>query len=164
MVATLKALGIDTEKDLFASDMVSNFRTYFLKGKEVLKSKQYSLLVHDAVMAAKVFSALENAGISNANIERTEYKGLESIKLMLRSKALMNAKLRAEALTKPLQQTVGTAVHIADLENYNILEGRSSGTIRLRGIASVNEAVVPAKIEFEKIKITANVNVKFLLK
>ena len=39
MVNVLKGIGVDVEKNLTASDMVSNFRTYILKSKDILKSK-----------------------------------------------------------------------------------------------------------------------------
>src|SRR5688572_6769698 len=70
MVNALKNLGIPVEKDLTTSDMVSNFRTYLFKGKEVLKSKQYILKVRDAGTASKVFISLEDLEISNTSIDR----------------------------------------------------------------------------------------------
>lgn len=41
MVNLLKTSGIDTEKDLTTNDILSNFRYYFLKNKDILKTKQY---------------------------------------------------------------------------------------------------------------------------
>ena len=43
MVAALKGLGLDTEKDLTTADMTSNFKTYLLKSKDVIKTKIYTL-------------------------------------------------------------------------------------------------------------------------
>jgi uncharacterized protein len=166
MVNALKALGIDTEKDLTASDLASNFKTYLLKGKEVLKSKQYTLLVRDAVTLAKVFSALESTGIASTMIEKTEHSRAEAVRNLLRTKAILNAKTRAEALTKPLNQTVGAAIHITDFENYaGVIQGSVAG-IRIRGTNSPlsDAGYEPAKIEFEKIRIAANITVQFLLK
>ena len=40
MYDALKAMGIDVEKNLTTSDMASNFKNYFLRGKQVLKSKR----------------------------------------------------------------------------------------------------------------------------
>ena len=39
MVNVLKGIGVDVEKNLTASDMVSNFRTYILKSMDILKCK-----------------------------------------------------------------------------------------------------------------------------
>ncbi|RYE54063.1 MAG: hypothetical protein EOP48_13055, partial [Sphingobacteriales bacterium] len=52
MVAALKGLSLDTEKDLTTSDMTSNFKTYLLKSKDVIKTKIYTLKVTDAVTAS----------------------------------------------------------------------------------------------------------------
>src|SRR5690349_5445103 len=73
LVQKLTELGINTEKDLTLLDYSSNFKSYFLKGQHILKVKNYSLLVYDAVRAAEVLTGLENIGISNVAIEKTEY-------------------------------------------------------------------------------------------
>ena len=86
--ATLQSLGINVQEDLVLQDFGSNFKTYFFKGQNIVKSKQYSLLVRDAVKAGKVLTALENVGISNVDIERTEYSKEDEIKLLLKIKAI----------------------------------------------------------------------------
>jgi hypothetical protein len=79
--------------------------------------------------------------------------------------AVIDAKSRATALTKPLNQNVGSAIHIVDADNMDQqLQGRVVG-LRIRGLNSVqNDYKELPKIEFEKIRVTANINVKFLLK
>lgn len=56
--SVLKNLNIDTHKDLSLLDFSSNFKQYFLKGQSVIKTKMYSLLVRDALTAAKVLTEL----------------------------------------------------------------------------------------------------------
>jgi uncharacterized protein len=68
MYDALKALGIPVDNSLTTSDMASNFKFYFLKSKDVMKSKQYILKVGDAVTASKVFIELENLGVSNTQL------------------------------------------------------------------------------------------------
>ncbi|WP_332732087.1 SIMPL domain-containing protein [Flavihumibacter sp.] len=167
MYNALKSLGIDVEKNLTTSDMSSNFKFYLLRSKDVMKSKQYILRVSDAVTVSKVFIELENLGISNTSIERVDHSDLESIRNLLRSKAVENARTRAIALTEPLKQTVGPAIHIADNEVYsnsNQLRGRLDEVVVVAyGIKKNSGAELP-KIEFEKIKVASNINVKFMLK
>ncbi|MEJ7588344.1 MAG: SIMPL domain-containing protein [Ferruginibacter sp.] len=165
MVAGLKSLGLDTEKDLTMSYMTSNFKFYLLKSKDVIKTKLYTLKVRDAVTATNVFMKLEELGVSNTSIERVDHSNLDNLKNKMRTKAIVDAKERAIALTKTLNQTVGAAIHIVDAENLSQqLQGRLAG-IQIRGISSFNNSdkEVP-KIEFEKIKVTANINAKFILK
>lgn len=167
MYNALKALGIDVEKNLTTSDMSSNFKFYLLRSKDVMKSKQYILRVSDAVTASKVFIELENLGISNTSIERVDHSDLESIRNLLRSKAVENARTSAIALTEPLKQTVGPAIHIADNEVYsnsNQLQGRLDGVVVVAYGIKKNAGAELPKIEFEKIKVASNINVKFMLK
>jgi uncharacterized protein YggE len=165
MVAALKSLGINTEKELTINDMASNFRSYLFKGKEVLKVKQYLLKVTNAATVGNVFVQLENLNISNASIDHVDHSGLENIRNIMRTKAVENAKTRALALTKPLNQLVGAAINIIDDESNTaggMLRGRAAGVV-VTGYASRGQAEVP-DIDFEKIKVATNVNVKFVLK
>jgi uncharacterized protein YggE len=164
MVDALKSLGINTEKDLTTSDAASNFKYYFLRGKDILKTKEYVLKVSDAVTVTKVISQLEDLGISNTSIDRVNYSDLESIKNIMRTKAVENAKARALALTKPLNQTVGSAIHITDTDISNVLQGRAEGVVVTGYGIRGRQSVELPKIEFEKIKITTTVNVAFILK
>ncbi|MHC5310546.1 SIMPL domain-containing protein [Myroides sp. LJL116] len=163
--SVLKNLNIDTHKDLSLLDFSSNFKQYFLKGQSVIKTKMYSLLVRDAVTAAKVLTELENVGISNVNIERTEYSKSQELLLELKSKAVLKSKLTAESLAKPLQQKVGKAIYISDDNSIsNALQGQALG-ITIRGMSSLYGAksIEPMYTEFQKIKFEAEVNVKYIL-
>lgn len=57
---------------------------------------------------------MENLGISNANIDRTEYSKSEELILELKGKAVAKTKKIAEKLAKPLGQKVGKAIYISD--------------------------------------------------
>jgi len=159
----LIGLGIDTKNQLTLSDVTSNFKTYFLKGTDVLKNKAYTLLVYDAETAGKVIVGLESIEISNVFLTKTEYSKLEELKIDLKQKAVLKAKKQAESMLKPLNQIVGKALYISDL-NSNItsaLQGRVAG-IQIRGYSSYKaEEYKPIDIEFEKIKIESAVTIKF---
>lgn len=166
MVNSLRSLGLNTDKDLTTIDMASNYKYYFLKSRDVIKTKSYTIKVTEAVMATKVFITLEELGISNAYIDRVNHSDLANLKNAMRTKAIIDARERALALTKPLNQNIGSAIHIVDAENYGSqLEGITAG-IRIRGNSSMNENYVGdlPKIDFEKIKITANINATFVLR
>lgn len=163
--ATLKKLNIDTEKDLSLLDFSSNFKSYFLKGQNVIKSKMYSLLVSNAVTAGKVLAELESVGISNVTIERTEYSKAEELLLELKSKAVVKSKLTAERLVKPLNQKIGKALYISDINTMsNALQGQAPG-VQIRGMSSIygNRATDPIYTEFQKVKFEVQVNIKYAL-
>ncbi len=165
MVEALKELGIDTEKDLALGDILSNFKTYFLKSRNIIKTKSYTLKVSDANIAGLVFMRLEEAGISNVSIDRISHTDRESIQLQMNARAAFNAKSVAVAITGPLGQSPGPAIHITRLDAIvQALPGSAAG-IRIRGL-STNKGtgmIELPKIEFEKIRISATVHVKFAL-
>lgn len=159
----MKTLNINIEKDLTLLDFSSDFKNHFLKSQNILKSKNYSLKVYDAVTAGKVLAMLEDEGISNVNIERTEYTKAEELLLELKSKAVQQAKINAQKLLAPLGQKLGKAIFISD-NNSMALSGQLNG-IRIRGISSVqgSKAAEPIPVEFQKLKFQAHVMVKFII-
>ena len=165
MIEVLKSINIDTDKELTTSDIESSYKFYLLKSKDIVKSKTYLLKVKTAMIASKVFLALEELEISNSSIDRVDHTELETLKNEMRTKAVNDAKQRAIGLTKSLGQTVGNAIHIADEGNFTQnLQGKVMG-LQVRGISTLDKAnYVPPIIEFEKIKISSTINVKFIIK
>jgi hypothetical protein len=85
MAAVLEHLGIDLKTQLKLDNLASNYKKYFLKRKNVLKSKSYTLEVYDAMTAGNVLIGLEAEGISNIRLIKTAYSKIENLKLDLRS-------------------------------------------------------------------------------
>jgi uncharacterized protein YggE len=165
MVEAFKSIGINTETYLTTSDMLSTYKFYLLRQKDILKSKEYILEVSNAATASKVFTQLESIGISNTSIDRVDHTDLESIKNICRTSAIVNAKQKAVALTKPLSQTIGNAIQITDNEIgfNNQLQGRLAGVV-VTGYGTLDKLKQEApQIEFEKIKVNSSVSVKFIL-
>lgn len=166
MIAAFKKMGLNTELDLTTSDMLSNYKFYFLKRSDILKTKEYILKVTTAEMVARVFMQLEELGLSNTSIQKVDHSDIDELKNLCRVKAIVHSHKKAIGMTKPLGQSIGNAIHISDNEAdfSNQLEGRVLG-IKIRGYNSLNESKYEApKIEFEKIKVSASVNVKYILK
>jgi uncharacterized protein YggE len=159
MNTKLKALGIDTKKQLSLSDAASNFKSYFLRGKDILKNKAYTLLVYDAVTAGKVIMGLESIEISNVQLTKTEYSKMDQLQLELKQKAVARAKLQGESLLKPLNQNLGKAIYISDM-SYNVYRSDVS-EFKILGMANLKAEQNPIDIEFEKIRIESRVNVTF---
>lgn len=166
MITAFKGLGINTEVDLTTSDILSNYKFYFVKQKDILKTKEYNLKVTTAETASKVFIQLEALGISNTSIRKVDHSNIEGLKNICRTKAIENSHKKAIALTKPISQTIGNAIHITDNETSfeNQLQARVAG-VQISGYSTLEKAKYePQKIEFEKIKVSATVSVKYILK
>ncbi|MEC5395165.1 SIMPL domain-containing protein [Bergeyella sp. RCAD1439] len=164
MESTLKKLNINTEKQLSLLDATSNFKNYFLRGQNIIKSKRYSLQVSNAVTAGRVLAELENAGIANTSIEKTEYSKADELVLGLKAKALKKAKTTGEILAKSIGQKIGKALYISD-KNYSSLQGQALGLrIKTSELALMaDSAPEPISIDFEKIKFNVSLNVTYEL-
>jgi len=165
MMTKLKALGIDTKKDLSVKDMSSNFKKYWVKGSEIMTSKEYQLLVTTAQMAGTVMQDLEKIGISNVSIERVDHSQMEQFRREVKINAVKIAKEKAVAMASAIGQTAGKAIYIQEVDfgNNAMYTGRMAGldsNVRMK--VSSADITVP-NIEFEKIKLEYQVNAKFEL-
>lgn len=167
MLSKLKSLGVDTGKNVTMQDMMSNYKKFFLKQTDIQKAKSYSILVYDAKTTAKVFMGLEEVGISNARIDKLEHSEESRLQLVINGKAMENAKANALSFTKPLGQSIGKALLIN--QPKNVAYRGNNDQIRIRG-AALQEVAYKTKsqdynenIEFEKIKISSEIGVRFAL-
>lgn len=162
METALKRLGINTKKNLTLNDLASNFKKYFLRSQDVLKSKSYTLIIEDAITAGKVIIALENLKISNVSIEKTEYSEIEELNLTLKSRAVLKAKKQAQFMTEPLGQKVGSPIFISDLSDNSVYRSYDARPVMLNmKLEAVSEQYNPADISFEKIKVESIISIKF---
>jgi uncharacterized protein len=167
MEEALKTLGINTNQDLELVDLVSNFKKYFMKGQDIVKTKLYSLVVKDATMAGKVIVGLEALGISNVTLEKLENSKKPEIMLVLKARAIRKSKQYADAMAGELNQKVGQAIFISDQAQYDndqTLQGRAAGlTIRgARTYYSDSKDKEP-DLQFQKIKFESSVQVRYKL-
>lgn len=163
MADKLIELRIDLQKQLTLSDLSSNFTKYFLKQKDIMKSKAYKLKVFDAQTAGKVILGLEDVGISNVYLDKTEYSKMEELKLQLKSKAVLKAKSQAEYLVLPLNQKVTKALFITD----KYYQGRdydgvlNEVVVRGFSVKRSKEEYKPIEIDFKPIKVETEVTIRF---
>lgn len=163
MIAKLKELGIDTKKDLSVKDMSSNFKKYWVKSSEIMTSKEYQLLVTNAQSAGKVMQELEKIGISNVTIERVDHSQMERLRREVKILAAKNAREKATDLAVAVGQNVGNAIYMQEVD-FGIqpyLMGRVAGvSLKASADRSLTDSYVP-DVEFEKIKLEAQVIVRF---
>ncbi|HAN76657.1 MAG TPA: SIMPL domain-containing protein, partial [Bacteroidales bacterium] len=156
MLKALTNLGINISTDLVIEDFTSNFKYYMMVKSDIMLSKEYQLLLHDAKTLQKVFLELEKLDISNVGILRTDHSNMEQFRLDVRAKAMQAAKANAGAMAGAINQSIGRAVLIQDAgiqSVINQLAGGVAGTnIRIRGISSDSKYDSgEMDIEFEKI-------------
>lgn len=163
MGTRLEDLGIDLERQLTVSDLSSDFRTYFLRGQEILKEKIFELLLYDAPTAGRVLYELEQIGISNVRLVKTAYGGMDSLEETLKSRAVKKAYRQGSIMAGPLGQSLGKALFISDsgFSIYNHMKGRTTDVMMRADEAESVYVALPA--DFDKIRVEASVQVKFRL-
>ena len=164
----LKKLKINTDKDLSVLGFSSDFKKFFLKGQNILKTKKYSLLVRDAYTLANVIISLEEAGISNTEVEKVEYSKSKELLLELKSEAVKRSRITADKLVKPLNQKAGKALYISDT-NYGGIGDYELTTNEIFSLQEMDYKKESAseeflrKLDFQKIKFSTTVYVKYQL-
>ncbi|MBQ9137397.1 MAG: SIMPL domain-containing protein [Alistipes sp.] len=162
MVAALKSLGIDTEKQLTMENMSSS---YYKRGTSLATAK-YQLLLSTAEDVMAVYDKLGEMGISDINITRVSHTDIEQYKSQCRKQAMLNAKTVATELAEAVGQTIGACIYIYD-SNRGVTPTYYSDRVMMRTMAkATNEESTPAEepVEFKKIKLSYSVNTKFRLK
>ena len=163
----LKKLKINTDKDLSVLGYSSDFKKYFLKGQNILKTKKYSLLVRDAYTLGNVIISLEEAGISNTEVEKVEYSKYKELLLELKSEAVKRSRITADKLVKPLNQKAGKALYIyanGSQDMYGeepLVYYRGRDPIEVSKISASEEFL--RKLDFQKMRFSATVNIKYQL-
>lgn len=164
MIERLKALGIDTKKDLSVKDMSSNFKNYWLKNSEIMASKEYELLVTSAQTAGRVLQEMEKIGISNVSVSRVDHSQIEQYRRTVKVNAVKVAREKATDMAEAISQKTGKAIYIQEIENnfYAQRNLASNMMMKVRGTEMADTESVP-DIEFEKIRLEYQVIVKFEL-
>ena len=165
MKVKLQEVGVDIAKDLSVQDLESNFKYYILFKPDVILSKEYQLIMHDAKTAGKVFVELKKLGISNLSIAKLDHSKIEDLKKEVKVKAIKAAKTKAELLSQAIGQNIGRAIHIQEIE-YGDYQPMMMNTRMLKSEMIAPSATIEQEpsLEFQKIKLTSSVAVKFELK
>ena len=167
MLSKLKEIGIDINLDLLIKDISSNFKYYWLTKSEILLAKEYQLLVRDGKTASKVFIELENIGISSVSIVRLDNSNIQKYRKEVKIDAIKAAKEKAESLASAIQQNIGRAIFIQELEGA---PPSVSNRIVIRGVSSISGSSIYGSraaepdIEFEKIRLEYSIICRFELK
>jgi len=165
MISTLKEIGVDIDKDLSIKDISSNFKYYLLTKNDILLSKEYQLLVKDGKIASRVFIELEKIGISNVSIDKLDNNNLENFRKEVKIDAIKAAKNKASSLAIAINQRIGKAIYIQEIEpNFRNGVPGTSNSILIRGTSTEKySSNTQPDIDFETIKIEYSILCRFEL-
>ena len=161
MVAVLRKLGVDVEKQLKMANLSSEF---FKKNTSVAMAK-YQLQLGSSGEVAKVWQALDDLGISNISILKVTHSQLEKYKQEVRLEAMRNAQKSAQEMAGAIGQTIGKCFYIYD-SNSNVLPVMYDNAVLMRSAKAAADAESAAEedpLEFKTIKLEYGVQAKFVL-
>lgn len=167
LIDKLQILNVDIEKNLTVHDISSNFKNYWIGKTDIFSTKEYQVLVNDATTAGKIFRELESVNISNITVDRLSHSKIEKYRQDVKIEAVKAAKVKAEALAGAIDQTIGKALFIQEIEDLGTFQGYKSSvanSIMIRGKSSLYGSRAPEPlIEFGKIHLEYIIQAKFKL-
>ena len=163
MIAALRKLGVDVEKQL----KVANLSSEFFKKNTSVATAKYQLQLGSAAEVAKVWQALDALGISNVSILKVSHSKLEAYKQEVRLAAMRNARQSACEMAEAIGQSIGKCFYIYD-SNNNVMPTYYDNMIVMRsakafGAAAGEAASADEPLDFKTIRLEYGVQAKFVL-
>jgi uncharacterized protein YggE len=167
--AAVKSIGIDLT-NLFLSDANADYVKISWQKKDVLTKKDYTLKVSNATSVGQVFQELEKLEITDASVLKVNHSKIDSLRKEVRIMAIKAAKEKADYLLKAIGEQTGKPLIVTETPQPNIREEiarmplRSSANfISIDDVPASNGNKVQ-EIQFQKIKLSSGVYVKFSIK
>lgn len=160
----VKSLDIDLS-NLYLSDVNADYVTVRWKKKDVLTKKEYTLKVKNAIELGRMFQELEKLEITDAFISKVNHSKIDSLRKEVRILAIKAAKEKADYLLTAIGEQTGKPLIIT--ENPQTIFGSEIQVMASRNVVSSLKKVYDNKeteIQFQKIKLTSSIYVKFSIK
>lgn len=160
MIAALKRMGVDVDKQL----KVANLSSEFFKRKTSVATAKYQLQLGSSAEVARTWQALDELGISNVSILKVSHSEIDRYREEVRVEAIRNARANAATLAEAIGQKVGRCFYIYD-SNSNILPAVYDNAVLMRSAkaAGTVEAVEEDPLEFKTLRLEYGVQAKFVL-
>lgn len=159
MIRALRSLGIDTKEQLRVNDISSSR----LKRTQAVTTKSYQLQLTETSLVGDVYSALQAEGITAIAIEKATHTDIEKLRGEVRDEAVRNARATAQSLAAAIGQTIGKAFYLNYYQSSQPTVFRMANVKAYTEEAVADAAGVVEQPEFRKLKLTANVQAKFVL-
>lgn len=161
MIAALKRLNVDIDKQL----KVANLSSEFFKKKSSVATAKYQLQLGSSAEVARVWQALDDLGISNVSILKVSHSKIDQLKEEVRVEAIRNARKNAATLAEAIGQQVGRCFYIYD-SNSNVVPAVYDNMVLMRSAKAVGTAEMQVEedpLEFKTLRLEYGVQAKFVL-
>lgn len=166
--SALKSIGVEMT-NLYLLDVNAGFVKISWQKKDVLTKKDYTLKVSNATMVGLVFQELEKLEITDASISKVSHSKIDSLQKEVRIMAIKSAKDKANYLLEAIGEQTGKPLIIT--ENSQTLYREAIVRLAARSATSNQTGGIPAsygdienEIQFQKIKLSTNIYIRFSIK
>lgn len=168
MISVLKSLSIDLNKNFSILDFNGYYKRKLFAENEVTKIKNYELIINDGETLSKVYEALDRIDISNISITKVSHSEIENYKREAKLNALKIAKEKATQYANAIDQSIGKALFINEIQNSlnGNLYGNSLGVLNevvVIGYGTESKKEKIHDLNFKPIIVKATVLAKFIL-
>jgi uncharacterized protein YggE len=148
-----------TKDDFTINNLFAYNNTYQKKkNPDFLASKQYLIRLHDLNKYNQIISKIDPKGIQSTGIDSYDYSKIDELKNELKLKALLAAKQKATFLLNGINEKLGDAISITEIDNGNNIPGPR---VMFRAAAMSTAAPQESDIDFKKIKLSFQINAVF---
>lgn len=145
---------------------INGYREWFGKKKPTifLESKNYVVKVPNLYKIDGIIAKVDEKGVASTNIERYEYSKIEALRQATKIKALQAAKAKAKYLLEGIDEQLGEALEIYEIDN-----GYSPAPVYAMRAAKMemmsDAAPMPeSTIDVQKIKVRYEMKTIFRIK
>jgi uncharacterized protein YggE len=166
LINALKNIGIDLS-NLYLSDANADYVKVYWQKKDVLTRKDYTLKVSNATAVGNVFIELDKIKITDAYVSKVNHSKIDSLKKDVKIKAIQSAKDKADYLLQAIGEKTGKPIIVKENE-VPMMFNDGSSVRKLNSVTIISERdkledKLDTDIQFNKILVTSNIYVKFLI-
>ncbi|MGM0581572.1 MAG: SIMPL domain-containing protein [Bacteroidota bacterium] len=134
------------------------------ENKDFMARKQFQLKLPDAKKLNVILSKIEPKAIEYVRVSQYTHSRLQELNQELQVEAVKNAKAKAEALLKPLDEKVGKVMEVNEnQQNFQPIYYKSYQNKRMMSASTDESASMESDLDFKNIKLKAEVHIVFLI-
>lgn len=161
MLDALAKIGVET-KDVVIKDTASNFRSPTFSTSGLVLSKEYIVCLYDVRSANRVIHALDKLKVSDVRVDHLDHKNLTDFKRESSAKAIIDARTKAETLSRAIDQSVGKALSIEEIVDAPREESEGANVV-FKGEFSSSTEWLASSLAYDEIRIECTVLARFEL-
>lgn len=163
LVNSIEKAGIDKEnltvENVYGYNYSWNKKT---ENKDFMARKQFQLKLSDAKKLNTVLSKIDPKAIEYVRVSQYTHSRLQELNQELQVEAVKNAKSKAEALLKPLDEKVGKVIELNEnQQNFQPIYYKSYQNNRMMSASADESAAMESDLDFKNIKLKAEVHIVF---